>query len=586
MNPFRRMAQYNTARQFRVIKMLSLICLLVLAFLSSVLYINVILNRNRVYVERIIEQCLSNVEQRAFEAAQFVQTLAYDSTIALYLQESDLRMRNEYSRKVSSFLSNMKTVQPQISDVFLFRHDDSGETFICLQPNQTRLLEQINYSRVPVILGFYPHSGAMSSEDMVLYVGCSIYDTDSPSVIKPRIGGVIAAMSLEYMNAELRELTQMPGLKYTVVSKELDHVCGTLPEFDAHISGIIESACLENRECTVNSFGSEFSIAPILGTQGSLIIYTNRIEVLKDMLVTSMFVLVITAFIYLLLLYVFRLTRRSVSQPIENLTRALVRNPETPLPIEGNMDIQVLTATLNKLFKSERHLTETLIAANNKLYESQLAQNKLELQFLRSQINPHFIYNTLEVIRSISIINHNREIAEMVKSLAAILRYSIKGGESVMLKDELRIIRCYLSIQSIRFGDRFEYSIDVSPEAELLTIPRMCLQPLVENAFVHGLENKLENGKIFISAYINSEELIIVVKDNGAGLSVEKRDELNRMVQSSIKDMDSNIEGVGLVNVARRIQIARGNEFGMQIDGAPEAGMSVTFKLPVRKEGI
>ena len=577
------MSQYNTKRQFHIITMLSLVCLILLVLFSCMLYINVILDRNRAYVEQIMQQCLSNVEQRSFEATQFVQTLAYDSTIAQYLQEDDPLPRYEYNGQVSAFLSNMQTVQPQISDVFLFRRDDAPETFLSLLPNQQLLREKVDGS-VPVILGFYPHSATISSESMALYVGCGIYNTDSPAVVKPRIGDIIVTMNLDHLDAELRKLTQLSGLQYAIVSDDLTPVCGALPEGDVILNEMIDAACMEKRALTVKTLWHELSIAPILDTQGSLIIYTNRTAVLQDMLTATALVLIVTVMMFMLLSYVFRLTRRSVSQPIENLTRELDRKPTKPLPIEGNMDIKRLALTLNQLFDSERQLTDTLLAANKQIYESQLAQNKLELQFLRSQINPHFIYNTLEVIRSISVVHRNDEIAEMVKSLAAILRYSIKGEESVALRDELHIIRCYLSIQTIRFGHRFDYAIDVSPDAESLLIPRMCLQPLVENAFTHGLENKLSDGMLRIVSRIEEDELVISVSDNGFGLSPEKTEELNRLIHQSELDQPSNTSGVGLINVARRIQIARGNEFGMYISSALQVGTTVTLKLPIRKE--
>lgn len=583
MNPFERMSQYNTKRQFHIITMLSLVCLILLVLFSCMLYINVILDRNRAYVEQIMQQCLSNVEQRSFEATQFVQTLAYDSTIAQYLQEDDPLPRYEYNGQVSAFLSNMQTVQPQISDVFLFRRDDAPETFLSLLPNQQLLREKVDGS-VPVILGFYPHSATISSESMALYVGCGIYNTDSPAVVKPRIGDIIVTMNLDHLDAELRKLTQLSGLQYAIVSDDLTPVCGALPEGDVILNEMIDAACMEKRALTVKTLWHELSIAPILDTQGSLIIYTNRTAVLQDMLTATALVLIVTVMMFMLLSYVFRLTRRSVSQPIENLTRELDRKPTKPLPIEGNMDIKRLAVTLNQLFDSERQLTDTLLAANKQIYESQLAQNKLELQFLRSQINPHFIYNTLEVIRSISVVHRNDEIAEMVKSLAAILRYSIKGEESVALRDELHIIRCYLSIQTIRFGHRFDYAIDVSPDAESLLIPRMCLQPLVENAFTHGLENKLSDGMLRIVSRIEEDELVISVSDNGFGLSPEKTEELNRLIHQSELDQPSNTSGVGLINVARRIQIARGNEFGIYISSALQVGTTVTLKLPIRKE--
>lgn len=583
MKFFRKLSRYSTALQFRQMTLLSLFCMLLLVLISSILYINIILNRNRTYINRIIEQCHSSIEQRTSEALQFVQTIAYDDAVSQYLLEDDPYKSYELSRQVTSFLSSIKAIQPQIVEAYLFRNSDAPQSFLSLAPHQEQILSQISGARTPVVIGFYPYQ-TTTTQRMMLYLGCSIYNTDSPAATKHPLGGVAVAMNLDYLADDLNELSQIPGLHYAILSSDMTLVCGSTDDLDAALLNQASGLLTAHESGVIGGRLQEVSVTPILDTQGSLLVYTNHLIVLQDMLNATTLILLCTTGMYLLISYVFHIIRSSVALPIERLTNALNNDASRPFPVEGNKDIQTLTTTLNDLFARENQLTQNLLDANTRLYEAKLVQNQLELQFLRSQINPHFIYNTLEVIRSISVIRQNSEVAKMATSLATILRYSIKGDDSVPLRDELNIIRCYLSIQTTRFGNRFEHRFDIDPEVEKFLIPRMCLQPLVENAISHGLEQKLDHGHLLIRAFTADNELNIVIQDDGVGLPVEVAQLLNHRIKQPVVNLSSVTHGIGLVNVARRIQIARGNEFGMEIKSAPDCGMTVTLKLPILKE--
>ena len=575
-------ARIDTQRQFRHLTLLCLASLLAVVILSSALYVRVILNRNHVFENHIIDQYRTTIDFSASEAEQLVRTLISDSAVTAYMRETDPARRYALGQQVRLFLSSVKAIQPEILDVFLIEGQPDAPTFLAMGESQGEITRRVADHRLPVVAGFYPYHTA-TGESTALYVGCDVYDISSLTAPES-IGTIVAAMSLDRMDAALSDFGEIPGIYYAVLDEDMRPINGTTQYLKEGMIERIAPLCLEHRAGTVSSITQEVNAAPILDVCGTLLVYTRTFVVLSDTIRAVSIVLGITLAIYILLLLLFRSVRKSVAVPITRLTGRLA-GEETPreLPVEGNDDVRSLIQTLNRLFSSEKYLSETLHATSARLREAELTRTRLELQFLRSQINPHFIYNSLEIIRSMAIVRKMPDLAEIAKSLAAILRYSIKGGDSVPLKEELDIARCYLSIQSIRFGHRFDYSMDVTPEAESALIPRMCLQPLIENAVTHGLEERLDSGHLAVRAAVEAGELVIDVSDNGQGIPPERLQALEEVLRHP--DLEAPEQsGVGLSNVARRIHLARGNAFGISIDSAPGEGTTVTIRLPAGEE--
>ena len=279
---------------------------------------------------------------------------------------------------------------------------------------------------------------------------------------------------------------------------------------------------------------------------------------------------------------------REVTMPLSSLTEAVKQMDADPthtrqVPEEGNADFRMLSASLNRMLKTEKRLTNELLEANRNLYASELAQKHLELQFLRSQINPHFLYNTLETIRSIALVRKVPEVAEAAKNLAKLLRYSIKGGEVMQLSSELEIIRCYLSIQELRFGSRMYSVFRVEEAAQDLYIPRMCLQPLVENAVVHGLETAMGPGMLIITCRKDEQLLWITVQDTGVGMPAEEVERINRQLANPFDEKVAQNGGIGMLNVARRLQLSLGGDFVMRVESELNRGTIVTLRMPLSK---
>ena len=214
---------------------------------------------------------------------------------------------------------------------------------------------------------------------------------------------------------------------------------------------------------------------------------------------------------------------------------------------------------------------------------------------LQNQINPHFLYNTLEGIRGEALSSGMAGIAQMTEALATFFRYTISNVDRlVTLEDELENIENYYIIQQYRFGDRLSLSIEVDNEdadwVMRCRMPKLTLQPIVENSIYHGLEPKMGNGHLRIRVEATNKRLVITVSDNGLGFEEERLSALNHALSSIsmdyVKPDSERRGGIALINVNSRIKLLFGEEYGLYIYSTPGAGTDVQITLPVRTEDL
>lgn len=215
--------------------------------------------------------------------------------------------------------------------------------------------------------------------------------------------------------------------------------------------------------------------------------------------------------------------------------------------------------------------------------KSGTALKQMEFLALQNQINPHFLYNTLEAIRGDAISEGVQGIADTTKALATFFRYTITDvGRMVVLEDEIHNVESYFVIQKYRFGEKLDLDIQY-PEGqeELLSaeIPKLTLQPIVENAISHGLEQKVGKGSVKIVIDCIDRRLRIQVKDDGIGIDEKKRDELNEVLEGNTGERQ-NGKGIALRNVNSRIKLMFGDDYGLHIYGMEGVGTTVIIQMP------
>lgn len=244
--------------------------------------------------------------------------------------------------------------------------------------------------------------------------------------------------------------------------------------------------------------------------------------------------------------------------------------------IEGNDEISILDKHFNEMV----YRLEELITSN---YVQQLERREAELNALQFQINPHFLYNTLESINSLAAINECYEICEISHKLGDMFRYSMNkdNSEFIPLDNEIKHINNYIYIQRIRFKDRFEVFYNIDKYAKRLKILKFILQPIVENAIIHGFQNKKGNSCLEISAYVESNKLYIKVIDDGNGMSEEEIKRLNSYINERDDSINSGYKkSIGIKNVNMRIKLSCGNEYGLNIESKQKIGTQVIITLP------
>lgn len=247
--------------------------------------------------------------------------------------------------------------------------------------------------------------------------------------------------------------------------------------------------------------------------------------------------------------------------------------------ISGKDEIGELHRSLKIMVDSINKLIHEVYEVNLQKEQLNNRQKQAEFKMLASQINPHFLFNILENIRMKAYCAGQEELAAIVKMLAKIMRRNLEvGSEPVSLKSEIDLVISYLEIQKFRLGERINYEIDTMCNVNNYKILPLLLQPIVENAVIHGLEG--EQGKGNISILEGEMELTILVEDDGAGIDSTR---LNCILKL-LNDFDKNSEkSIGLSNVNQRIKLYYGDKYGIKIYSEVNEGTKVFLKIPINK---
>ena len=268
-----------------------------------------------------------------------------------------------------------------------------------------------------------------------------------------------------------------------------------------------------------------------------------------------------------------------VVKPLKKLEKYMVQvnpdNMDQRMEILTDDEIGHLSMKFNQMMDRIRNLKEQVI-------EEQEDKRKYELQALQAQINPHFLYNTLDSIIWMAETNDSNIVA-MTEALAKLFRISLnKGNEEISLERELEHVKNYLIIQSMRYADKFTYEISAEPGVERCRTIKLILQPIVENCIYHGIKKKRGTGKITIRAYRREQNLIIEVSDDGCGMP-EKI--CRKILSDEIESENISGSGIGVKNVNERIQLRFGKKYGLSYSSEEGVGTTVTYVLPYNEGG-
>lgn len=253
---------------------------------------------------------------------------------------------------------------------------------------------------------------------------------------------------------------------------------------------------------------------------------------------------------------------------------------EALIEVHSNDEIGELEESFNSMLERIKELIE-------RVYQTEINRKAAELGALQAQINPHFLYNTLQVMDIMAEEKEAYEISEACQALSKVFRYSVRKTERVSLQEEIEHVENYVYIQKLRFGDRLDVSYQIQPEARKVEIIKLVIQPLVENAIVHGSENSVLKCSVSISAAVLQDTLTIIVDDTGIGMdeaAVERIEaEINAPEAPSAPTQKREGSGIALRNVNQRIKLQYGEQYGIYIKSKKFKGTRVLVTLPAKK---
>jgi two-component system sensor histidine kinase YesM len=296
-----------------------------------------------------------------------------------------------------------------------------------------------------------------------------------------------------------------------------------------------------------------------------------------------LYIVIITLAIAYLLAFVFvdRITR-PVRRLYQYMKRVESGDFSGHILVESKDEIGMLVHGFNTMVTRLRGLMDEIYFSKLRETELALRQREIELKVLQSQINPHFLYNTLETIRGMALEHSQYDISSIASSMARLLRYNLKNnGQTVSLEEEMRSAEIYLRIQKYRFEHRLVYEMNIPDWAQQQSMPKFSIQPVVENSIIHGIEPTLGIIKITISAILNSEDnsFIVRIQDTGMGISQQTLQNIRRNLKQ--KDVMADGTNIGIINVHQRIRLLFGECYGISVESQDEHGVVVDIKLPL-----
>jgi two-component system sensor histidine kinase YesM len=347
-----------------------------------------------------------------------------------------------------------------------------------------------------------------------------------------------------------------------------------------------------SKEISINSTIYLVTTGVIDGIDLKIVYIEKRTGLYKSIEKIYVFEMLLLGGTCVVLILAFYMITSGVIHPLENLIYHIewLRSHENTVrdaSTSGSLEIRKLVIQFNALINEKRQLTQNLLTLQNNLYESELNRKQMEITMLKSQINPHFLSNALEAMLGIALRDGHNILGLMIKHLGSIFRYSIRAPEYVRLSDEIFMLEAYLAIQQLRFGEKFEWITNIPEDAKHSVIPKMILQPIVENSIEHGFGMMKSGGRLHITATIEEKFLKICVYDNGTGIQSAKLAKLKHKLHSYGKKkflQSSTRTGLGLLNVHYRIRLLYGADCGLNIESKDGEGTNITLILYNRRE--
>ena len=540
----------------------------------------------RSYTEKIIDlntrmvtQSAQAIRENNANIMNTVISFVSNATVQGYLSETDVYEKSIALRSLSNLLFNYRYLHPTLQAVAV------------LEPSGDSVREgNILYSDFQAILENTRHktfsSLVMSSAGNPLIA--VRYPINSHTDFGRQIGECIFVFNVSYMLSGIQSISLEAESDFYIVDDQNITLYATHPNAIAEpLAESYASMLRESFEPTVEKKGGRIIVSQrINDLNWHIVSVTSTSVLLRDQQNLHLLFLAMAAMAIVVLIatsfWFYSHTSRVLLDFIAGIRRIDEGRSEYVTCPDNTREFQSLTDSFNRMLRNLYRLRQEAMDNQRKMFLRELENKQTQILFLQTQINPHFLYNTLECINSAGAVYGSWEIQQMAVSLGEIMRYSIKGSNIVTLAREIDIVISYLSIQKVRFPDKVSLVLDIPDPLLEVRLIKLMLQPIVENCVIHGLEPTTRKCLIRISARQAGSVMTIRVSDSGKGITAEKLADIRRAIADSNSNFFNETNSIGLANISRRIKLFYGDAYGLTISSDDRGTVvEVTFPMEI-----
>lgn len=590
----KRFTRLSIRKQFKLILCGLLTVGLLVAGLSYAAIDNLLTKNSAAYAQNTVERFNGEIAYLFKRVDTIFTNLLFDPNIEELMHSPYSAATPAYIKNLQVQFSSYSIMNRDIADIALFTPNMSWSGYFDAATLNTLAL-QLEGTKGTMNFGLMqsPLTAQKAPGDLRLVFGHNVYGMHDNTLYGKMLGSVFLSLDLSKSSITLPsdDRSSTYFILYDTTGKAVPFNCGTEQWEDIlaqsnHLADRLtgDTAIYETTDYLIYA-------TPVEETGLYMLSALDRHVLKQEVLQATALTLCATVVALTLFALIMRIMLHSMVTPLSQLSAYMQRiktaDPSAkkePPVIDSCQEILSLNQSFATLLSEQAQLTARLQEATVTLYEEKLGKKQAELDFLRSQINPHFLYNALESIRDTADARNVPEISEATDALSKLFRYNIRGSAMAPFEQELEITKAYLTIQKMRFPNKLNVIESIRSETRGVPVMKLLLQPLVENAVYHGIEPKSGSGTLYIGAKMDENVLVVSVYDDGVGIAPEILCGLQACLRDPFAADIPEETHIGLLNVARRIRLQYGPNYGMTIESDLDGGTKVTLRVPAPGE--